>query len=412
MTTESTSTLGWLDSSEHERRAVTELVSALNEPGTLDELGIGTIRDTFADTLFPGTSTIQTRARYFLFIPWIMLTVEKGSHRGARERARRLQWQLCQALDKAHGPNTGVIGREAGVALQRWPLDIYWLGLARWGIRRHPGSTASYFGSLGRPPSWHVIGRALEEPIEGRRDEAIDGIRGNWASVPAEPSGFPEAAVFALTAEEGRFLSERVALHHPASYLAHILQTRKVGDLNMANYPWDYHTAMQTAPPSVQSWLGDARLFSLVHQGAVILYNQMLAKAHHNEERIESFTSALERWSKVIGGAKTELENWDREGMWQRLNSANPRLHASARTFADRWFNLAATHAGSSIGDRSEARMLIRERELQLKGARARLTHAAARERRRSYPTTARLEFRWTQVRQITIDILAALEQD
>ena len=57
------STLSWLDSSEHERRAVLELVSALNEPGTLDELGIGSIRDTIADALFPGTSTIQTRAR-------------------------------------------------------------------------------------------------------------------------------------------------------------------------------------------------------------------------------------------------------------------------------------------------------------------------------------------------------------
>ena len=66
MTDVSTSTFSWLDSSEHERRAVLELVSALNEPGTLDELGIGSIRDTIADTLFPGTSTIQTRARYFL----------------------------------------------------------------------------------------------------------------------------------------------------------------------------------------------------------------------------------------------------------------------------------------------------------------------------------------------------------
>ena len=72
MTVLSMSTLTWLDSSEHERRSVLELVSALNEPGTLDELGIGTIRDTIADTLFPGTSTIQTRARYFLFIPWIL----------------------------------------------------------------------------------------------------------------------------------------------------------------------------------------------------------------------------------------------------------------------------------------------------------------------------------------------------
>ena len=72
------------DTSEHERRSVLELVSALNEPGTLDELGIGAIRGTIADTLFPGTGTIQTRARYFLFIPWILQMIEAGSRRYAR----------------------------------------------------------------------------------------------------------------------------------------------------------------------------------------------------------------------------------------------------------------------------------------------------------------------------------------
>ena len=79
------STLSWLDSSEHERRTVLQLVSALNETGTLDELGIGSIRDTFSDVLFPGTSTIQTRGRYFLFVPWIMQMVEASSTSKSRQ---------------------------------------------------------------------------------------------------------------------------------------------------------------------------------------------------------------------------------------------------------------------------------------------------------------------------------------
>ena len=103
----STSTISWLDSSEHERRSVMELVSALNEPGTLDELGIGTIRDTIADTLFPSTSTIQTRARYFLFIPWILKVVEEGSPRGAEAKKVALDLDQAPPAD-AHtkGPNS------------------------------------------------------------------------------------------------------------------------------------------------------------------------------------------------------------------------------------------------------------------------------------------------------------------
>lgn len=65
--------LTWLDYSEHDRQKMMDAIQLFREPGTLDELGIGTVRDAFADLLFPGTSTIQTRARYFFFVPWVYL---------------------------------------------------------------------------------------------------------------------------------------------------------------------------------------------------------------------------------------------------------------------------------------------------------------------------------------------------
>ena len=408
MTNLSNSTFGWLDSSEHERRAVLELVSALNEPGTLDELGIGSIRDTIADTLFPGTSTIQTRARYFLFIPWILQMVETTSARSAEDRARQLQLQLCDALDKAHGPNAGVIGREARNALQRWPLSIYWLGLARWGIRRRSDSLASYFATIRQPSSWLLSGRALAEAVEGRRDEAADGVRGNWADIPKPPPGFPENATFELTAEEGNFLRERVALTHPQTYLAHILQTNEDGESSLASSPWD-HSAAQTASVSVRAWLHDARLFSLVHQGGTLLYDLMLAEALEDEESIDEFSEHLEIWSEWMAEAEPDLQRWDRTAMWQRLRSANPRLRRRTEEFADRWYILAATQPGSSLVGQREARDLIRQREHVLKGPRARLTYAEARDRRRGYPTPARLQFRWPQVQRIAGDILNPL---
>ena len=406
------SSLTWLDSSEHERRSVLELVSALNEPGTLDELGIGTIRDTISDKLFPGTSTIQTRARYFLFIPWILQMVEDGSPSGAESRARQLQNQLRDALVMALDLNEpGVIGREAGRNLQRWPLDIYWLGMAEWGIRRHYESISSYFANLGRPSRWRLLGRALDEPVEGRREEAVDSIPGNWAPIPPPPVDFPEVASFTLTADEARFLRERVVLTHPHSYLAHILQTSEGIDAHSATYPWD-HPKAHTAPLSVREWLNDARLFSLVHQGAVLLYNLMLARKLDNEDNIEEFSASLATWTDAIVSVSSDLERWNRASMWERLLGANPRLRPRTREFADRWYDLMSMQNGGFIGDSTEAQRLISEREHALKGARARLTYAEARDRRRGFPTSARLEFRWTQVQRITSDIMSALEQD
>ena len=215
MVFQSTSSLSWMDSSEHERRVMLELVSALNEPGTLDELGIGSVRDTIADLLFPGTSTIQTRARYFLFIPWILQSVEQGPGRQAEIAARQLQLQVCEALSQAHGPNEGVIGREAGATLRRWPISIYWQGLAQWGIRRFVGSMTSYFSHLRQPSRWGILGRPFDEDAEDVRDDTGDHVRGNWATLPPPPAGFPVSAVFALSPEEGEFLRERVTLNHP-----------------------------------------------------------------------------------------------------------------------------------------------------------------------------------------------------
>ena len=70
------SSLGWLDFDDGARDKVAETLRALDEPSTLDVLGLGTIRDAFADMLSPGTSTVQTRLRYFLFVAWILKNLE------------------------------------------------------------------------------------------------------------------------------------------------------------------------------------------------------------------------------------------------------------------------------------------------------------------------------------------------
>lgn len=51
----------------------------------IDPLGLGPVRDALSETLFPGISTIQTRARYFPFVPWIYRSLDEdriGSYDG------------------------------------------------------------------------------------------------------------------------------------------------------------------------------------------------------------------------------------------------------------------------------------------------------------------------------------------
>src|SRR5438094_438444 len=94
------SSFTWLDYSERDKRKMMAVIDAFKERDTRDELGIGSVRDGFADLFFPGTSTIQTRAKYFLFVPWIysILENEKVSSRQFASRAKQLEIGLIEAL--------------------------------------------------------------------------------------------------------------------------------------------------------------------------------------------------------------------------------------------------------------------------------------------------------------------------
>jgi hypothetical protein len=70
------SSLSWIDFDEAERERIRRIIQFSKERESRDELGLGAIRDSVADHLFPGTSTIQTRLRYMLFIPWIFQMLE------------------------------------------------------------------------------------------------------------------------------------------------------------------------------------------------------------------------------------------------------------------------------------------------------------------------------------------------
>ncbi len=103
------SAFAWLDYSDSERRRMLEVIDLFREKGTLDELGIGSIRDTFADRFFPAISTIQTRARYFLFVPWLYQALERE-----RDPRRARRPTPPQAAGQAGGQPEGGWGGGGG----------------------------------------------------------------------------------------------------------------------------------------------------------------------------------------------------------------------------------------------------------------------------------------------------------
>ena len=127
--------IAWMSFSESERRRVMDAIDTLRQKDARDELGLGAIRDGFADLLFPGTGTVQTRAKYFLFVPWIYRELEANGRDPAEvaRLAREMEIGLIEALE-AGGEKDGIIGIVARRRLKRLPSNIYWLGLQKWRI--------------------------------------------------------------------------------------------------------------------------------------------------------------------------------------------------------------------------------------------------------------------------------------
>jgi len=114
-----TSSLTWVDLTAADRDKVRRVLDLFNEQGTVDELGLGSLRDVLSNALFPGTSVLHTRLRYALFIPWIYREIESwGGGYDVAHESRRLEMTLIGALAESDDPR-GVIGIAARESLSR-----------------------------------------------------------------------------------------------------------------------------------------------------------------------------------------------------------------------------------------------------------------------------------------------------
>ena len=63
--------IGYIHNDKDEQDKVLQVLKMLSEKNAIDELGIGRIRDAFADMMFPGTSTLQKHVKYFSLMPQV-----------------------------------------------------------------------------------------------------------------------------------------------------------------------------------------------------------------------------------------------------------------------------------------------------------------------------------------------------
>ncbi len=398
------SQFAWVDFSEKEQKKMQDVIHFFKEKDTRDELGIGSVRDAFADLLFPGTSTIQTRVKYMLFVPWIYLKHEerKTLSKHIKDRARYDEITHIKTL-LASQDTDGVIGKEAGASLQRLPSNVYWNGLGKWGIRRFVGSQEQYHRNLDF--YYHLKKNQLlsedKEPVHGPTRE-------NWDSaLPSPPKDFPSSASLTLSKEEAEYLYDRIMISCKGSLLAHLIN--KTSN-EKCDYIWQ-HSQLAEFPERLRDQVFHARNFSFIIQGAALLYNLMLAEKAESKDFIEEYEEWLEEWSQEISALKQDFSNWDMKDFWQIVESEGARITGKTKKFINSWIELVlGKEKPAYIKEDTMARQLIKERELRLKGGRARLKNKRALEQWTGYAGTRRLNYRWNIVNGMVTDIITAFK--
>lgn len=398
------SVFAWLDYSAEDQRRAREIVGLFSQSESRDELGIGTVRDVLSDLMFPGISVIQTRARYFLFVPWLFRQAARQGYSGHEllSRVDRQERQLIESL-RSGGDQDGLIGRVAGVRLKILPSTIYWNGMQRFGILR-PGATQEEVAGAGR----HI--RSLEDAI----DELVDRNASPWdLHLPTTPPDFfgLESCTFALEAEEAEWLRERVLASVPGTLLSYLVERLHRPEPESIR-PWD-DPFVADAPGPLRDVVQEAWRFSTAMNGAALLYNLLL------QERCESlgvdgggadYRQLIGEWSASLANAALGLAGWDLRGFFARMRDVNPRIHPQTEKFIKRWIE-GALAAGVDVGGNVSLRTLVEQREISLKTGQARLRNDRLLRQWGGASGAEPLSFRWSQVKRIVGDIVNGVER-
>lgn len=389
--------LGWIDFSKDERNKVLNVIHLLDEPGAVDELGIGAVRDAFADYFFPGTSTVQTRAKYFLIVPYVLMEAGSGKYgsdlNGILRKIDNEERNCRDILIKTS--NDGVIGSLVPKSwVLRTPSNIYWNGIKRMGIFKEDLSVKEYVHQS-------IIQRSLKQAkAYGNRDkdaeenEKDDIDAGDitsiqfWCLGDTYKNDWRDHLTIELLPEEAAFLKSQIITTQRNSLFAFILKNNidleKYGSFGALSE--DIRDAVDD---ELQYMMGLANDFNNLVSIITTRYNLIVFDGENER--------AVSNWKLYAKDLKRRSEV-DLKAIFHRLAIRNLKLRS---------FLLRAQEAIRE-GNIDVLDDIIRSREIALKGTKRAKTNRVGEFKGQSWIGIDRLDYRYTPTKRIIRDIMNA----
>lgn len=377
--------VGWIDFSSKDREKAMAVIDLMKENGAVDELGIGVVRDRLADILFPGTSTIQTRAKYFFIVPWCMIEAEKNFKNKVDylKRLNNIETDVIKALIKNEPSNTtGIIGKDSIGTLKRKPSEIYWNGLRTYNIMPFNISRNQYISSIKTNKNHDV------EEGDDKDSYYLDNDEIRW-NITKFRKNWKENLTLSLTKEEAEFLKEKITRYYPNSLYSYIINNK---DISLEDEDIYDLTFKNTLPEVVRSDLDLALNFGKVIHGAHIRYNIILRQK--NSVEIEDYEDYWNQWCNEMSQF-----NWDKFNIDRIYEFA--QTTKGTKEFIEGWFKAIRELDNINLGQLDK---MIEAREYSLKGQRAKLKNYGNVDVSK-WVGLGMLEYRWRNVKTLVKDI-------
>lgn len=394
------SQLAWLDHDSAAKDRMQRILALLKDKEARDELGLGTVRDSIADKLFPGTSTIQTRLRYMLFVPWIYGRLEEQGVSSAEveKRARNLEVRLVAPL-LAQEDQAGVFGKLAKGEIKRLPSSVYWAGLRSWGIFTLERSRDEYHRMF------DAVVRARRARVQAATDGPVTARVDTWhPTLPPAPEDFPDAVSLSLTREEAEWIRERIKEAHSETLLAFLADHDPIGEVDA---PWVFVT-QRTLSAHNRTLLVHGQRFSSAMYGAALAYNYALAILPDSSgkprrpELASELAESVRHW--VHGLDLADLREWSLSEFWSLVRSEGHVVTDGAQKFISTWVDIARRGSFDTAIAPSSLK-LVELRERALKDTRSRFVNRRAYDEWGGAAGAAPMTFRWRTVQTLMRDL-------
>jgi len=351
------SSLGWIDFSDNDRQKVLKVIELLKGEGTVDELGIGVIRNSLSDAMFPGITTIMTRAKYYFIVPRILhdFIINKPAKISAKEYLRRNENDIMNFLSVQNKfeDNIGIIGISVAKQnkdlppnkweeLQRKPSAIYWNAIGQNGFKIYKGdlSLANLLEAMNRkskPDSAYTYIPTEGETANDRDAENTE----SYFSLPDHPKDWQKNVSITLTAIEADFLKHRILDQFPESLLANIIKTKnatkdflKSGSfVDMCDMPF-----INQLPANNIAIVYTAKSFWDIMYGAHIRFNVLLhQKSQGNKDYLKDAQGLWKVW--VAEMKSFDWQRFDHDLMWD-LTKEHSKVKRHTEVFVNKWIDL------------------------------------------------------------------------